>query len=646
MILGSKMNILAKITVDLGDSNSPPYCYGALNALGVHQLYLFLNERSMGQCCVFAAPHDSTFPEKEWPSSFRLKLDASIEFDVNGFMKSLKILAQINGNLEEVEIIPYEERLLANELCALGDGPIDSIYKTVQLIELTSIIEGKIGGWIDVPLEKEFLSDLYGGYAVSNEIKIDKLLICISNCMVSEFMLNGKHSAHAGINDNSCFGVELDWSLIPKKFHGTKQTFRILACSKAEIYSIDNMCFDVDLPPTFSDQEIVMEYSNHLYGDQYWRTAQSEIERQQQKQINKQYVGSVKAICFYLPQFHRAEINDQLWGNGFTEWNNVARAFPLFKGHEQPRIPADLGFYDLADPEIHLKQIKLAKEYGIHGFCYYYYDFDGKSILDVPLKRLLTDSRFQSDPYCLCWANENWTKKWDGSDDEIILKQSYSESALSKFLENISPWLLQNNYIRIDGKPLLLVYNFKLIPNVEEVVQSWREQAVTFGFELFISAVVHTPGEEPERYGFDASIDFPPHAFECNNITSQIVLPLNYHPGSVYDWNSMVNNVLGKAQVEDNYYGKQRFPAVCMGWVNTARRGPEGHVYHGANATKFREWISFLIKHNLSKIPLDRQFLFINAWNEWAEGTYLEPDSKNGFAYLNAFHEALIENDR
>ena len=223
---------------------------------------------------------------------------------------------------------------------------------------------------------------------------------------------------------------------------------------------------------------------------------------------------SIRSIAFYLPQFHPFAENDRWWGKGFTEWSNVTRAQPNFAGHYQPHLPADLGFYDLRIAQVMEEQANLARRYGLGGFCFYYYWFAGKRLLELPIERML-DSGKPDFPFCLCWANENWTRRWDGQNDQVLMAQSHSEQDDEAVILDLIRFFRSPNYIRIDGRPLLVVYRVTLFPDFARTAALWREVCRREGIgEIYLSMVesfelIHD-NFHPSKYGCDASVEFPP----------------------------------------------------------------------------------------------------------------------------------------
>ncbi|HUL41008.1 MAG TPA: glycoside hydrolase family 99-like domain-containing protein, partial [Burkholderiales bacterium] len=364
-------------------------------------------------------------------------------------------------------------------------------------------------------------------------------------------------------------------------------------------------------------------------------TNQQKIALRWQAELGR--LDDVKVIAFYLPQYHPIPENDRWWGRGFTEWRNVARATPQFPGHYQPRLPADLGYYDLRVPEVMNLQAALARKYGIHGFCYYYYNFAGKRLLEMPIERMLTTGE-PDFPFCLCWANENWTRRWDGEDAEVLIAQEHSEADDIAAMRDLMRYFRAPNYIRIRGKPLLLVYRVKLFPDFARTARNWRELCRREGIgEIFLAMVevfeLSTRAEHPAAYGCDAVVEFPPHGM------SEPLDANGFAPGFegvVYDYLRLALSGGTKPMP-----GFARFPCVAPGWDNSARRKAHSHIFVNDSPGAFQAWLEAAIQRCREQNGPDHRFVFINAWNEWAEGAYLEPDQRLGHANLEALRNAL-----
>jgi len=359
-------------------------------------------------------------------------------------------------------------------------------------------------------------------------------------------------------------------------------------------------------------------------------------------------MDALRTIAFFLPQFHPIKENDDWWGPGFTEWTNVTKARPAVPGHYQPHLPADLGFYDLRLAETRAAQAALARRYGISGFCYYHYWFTGRRILERPVDEIvrLGEPDF---PFCLCWANENWTRTWDGKSGQVLLGQDYSDEDDRRHIEALIPYLSDKRYIRVNGRPLLLVYRTELIPNPQAMAQTWRQAAQKAGLgDLFLVRVEgFAEGVDCRSIGFDAALEFAPdwrragamHFSRWQHLLSKAGLfPAGYFRHRYADYRRMVTQMLDK--VEPTGYPWYR--CVTPGFDNTARRSTGATVFLHSTPELYQEWLTEIVRRELAndRAPGEK-LVFINAWNEWAEGNHLEPDQKWGRAYLEATHAAL-----
>ncbi|MCY4344616.1 MAG: glycoside hydrolase family 99-like domain-containing protein [Gammaproteobacteria bacterium] len=345
----------------------------------------------------------------------------------------------------------------------------------------------------------------------------------------------------------------------------------------------------------------------------------------------------VRLIAFYLPQFHPVPENDQWWGEGFTEWTNVRKAGPQFPGHYQPRVPIDMGYYDLRDVGVQRRQAEIARRYGIGGFCFYFYWFGGRRLLETPLINYVNDSSINF-PFCLCWANENWTRRWDGREQDVLIGQEHSSEDDLSFIKHISRYLKDPRYIRVNDRPLLLVYRPALLPNAAETVARWRRWCRENGIgELFMAMVQSFQIHDPRPYSMDAAIEFPWHTGLPMEVTNQLVPSNSDFRGTVFDWNDYAEKC---REHQDQPWLQMR--GVMPGWDNTPRRNADAHLFQGNSPASYGRWLRSAMRWTLAqKRSPDERLLFINAWNEWGEGAYLEPDQRYGYAFLQATRDAV-----
>lgn len=345
----------------------------------------------------------------------------------------------------------------------------------------------------------------------------------------------------------------------------------------------------------------------------------------------------VRIIAFYLPQFHAIPENDAWWGKGFTEWTNVVRGKPRFPGHYQPHLPGELGFYDLRDSAVVRRQIDIARLYGVAGFAFYFYWFSGRRLLEEPLQGYLRDQA-RDLPFCLCWANESWTRRWDGREQDVLMPQAHSPEDDVEFIQYISRYLLDSRYIRIRGRPLLIVYRPDLLPDPKATVSRWRHWCRSNGVgELYLAYTQSFESNEPEVYGMDAAIEFPPNNSDAPEITDQVDGLEPGFTGAVYDW-----TVFPRRSRNYRLPRYQLFRGVTPSWDNDARRNGSGAIFVGSSPSGYRDWLENALRDTMRRVaePSER-CVFVNAWNEWAEGAHLEPDQRYGYAYLEATREAL-----
>ncbi|OGW46079.1 MAG: hypothetical protein A2Y66_00505 [Nitrospirae bacterium RBG_13_41_22] len=342
----------------------------------------------------------------------------------------------------------------------------------------------------------------------------------------------------------------------------------------------------------------------------------------------------IKLIAFYLPQFHPIRENDEWWGKGFTEWTNVARAVPQFIGHYQPRLPGEFGFYDLRVHEVQKRQIEIAKQYGIYGFCFHFYWFNGKTLLERPIGEFAENFDF---PFCLNWANENWTRRWDGKENEILMAQRHSVEDDIKFIKHVSKYLENKNYIKIKSRPLLIIYRPALFPNPKASAERWREWCHKNGIgEIYLAATHSFEHHDPRDIGFDAAIEFPPNTFPLKDVASRLDIVNPDFKGTIYDYKNAIE--FSKECLIPPY---KKFRGIFPSWDNEARKPGRGTVIINSSPEAYKEWLRALCDYTTSNFAPEERLIFINAWNEWAESAYLEPDRRYGYAYLHATAEAL-----
>jgi hypothetical protein len=340
-----------------------------------------------------------------------------------------------------------------------------------------------------------------------------------------------------------------------------------------------------------------------------------------------------RIIAYYLPQFHSIPENDANWGKGFTEWRNVARALPLFEGHYQPRQPADLGFYDLNNQSVLAQQAQLARNYGINGWAFYHYWFDSKRLLDMPIEQLYKRPEVDIN-YCVFWANENWTRSWDGLQSNVLLSQKHSPEDDIAFIEAVSKYFEDARYIRFEGRPVLMMYRPMLLPDALATTERWRNWCVRRGLgNPYLIATEAYGLAQPSAYGFDASAEFPPHRGRACNASLLQSHDIKHQFGPSRDIQCIDYASAVEAWSHLAPEGSDKlFKCVFPMWDNSSRRvSSTPSVFQGATPELYEQWLRFCLEQ-----AQPNDFVFVNAWNEWAEGAYLEPDLHFGHAYLEA----------
>jgi O-antigen biosynthesis protein len=368
----------------------------------------------------------------------------------------------------------------------------------------------------------------------------------------------------------------------------------------------------------------------------------------QQDYTNKIVHNTVKVLSYYLPQFYPTPENDQWHGEGFTEWTKVRSANPLFFGHDQQRAPhQDIGYYFLTTSEVLKKQAGLMKKAGVSGQIFYHYWFTGKLILEKPAQMLLADKSIEM-PFCFCWANENWTKKWDGNEREILLGQQYSEADAVDFITYLIPFFQDARYIKVAGRPVLFVYRPASIPDFSIYKAVWEKVCAQHGIPApFVVAVLTRGAKSPHEFEMDAGCERVLHDWTDGNVRDVRDELHPYWPinGPVLNYSEVADYYMKQDPNKDYPY----FRSIIPSWDNTPRYASEAYIVHQSTPEMFQSWLESLIIDAKNRLPQDQQFVVINAWNEWAESAVLEPDARFGYAYLNSIGRALsgvANNDR
>jgi len=365
--------------------------------------------------------------------------------------------------------------------------------------------------------------------------------------------------------------------------------------------------------------------------------------------------AKARLIALYLPQFHPIPENDEWWGKGFTEWTNVAKAKPLYRGHWQPRLPADLGFYDLRIPEVRENQAELAREAGVEGFCYWHYWFgNGRRILERPFNEVLASGK-PDFPFCLAWANQSWSGIWHGSPNKILMKQDYPgpDDERAHF-ELVLPAFRDRRYMTVDGKPIFVLLDPRDHPDPPGFIRHWRQMAETAGLPGLYLIAMWNRGPDPKLAAFDAIAEFGPGDFlntlpmdrwserlrrwkqgEFGPLLRSVFGDRLRKPGR-FNYTDVVKAAFTSKLAEDPRY----IPTVLPGWDNTPRSAHRGVVFEGATPALFGRYLRKAIDL-LNRKPPQERLIFLKAWNEWAEGNYVEPDREFGHQYLEAIRQAL-----
>lgn len=352
----------------------------------------------------------------------------------------------------------------------------------------------------------------------------------------------------------------------------------------------------------------------------------------------------IRILTFYLPQFHPIPENDEWWGKGFTEWTNTAKAKPLFRGHYQPQIPADLGYYDLRVPEVRDEQAALASQFGIEAFCYWHYWFgNGKRLLERPFNEVLQSGK-PDFPFCICWVNESWTGVWHGLSDQVLIEQMYpGKQDYEKHFYSMLEAFCDQRYLKIDKKPVFVVYKPHFLPNTKEFSELWNGLAAKEGFDgIYFIGMNGNLDWDHNANGFDRKTYHLPGVFTLRykknwfeRQKEKLYQRFDIKRPEIYSYKKIV-----KHNDFSCFRDKDIIPTVLPRWDNTPRSAYKGVVLQNSTPKLFRKHLKSAYKF-VESAPVNEKFIFIKAWNEWAEGNYLEPDLRWGTKYLEVIKESL-----
>lgn len=357
---------------------------------------------------------------------------------------------------------------------------------------------------------------------------------------------------------------------------------------------------------------------------------------------------TIKPLAFYLPQFHPIAENDKWWGPGFTEWTNVAKAKPLFRGHQQPIIPADLGFYDLRLHQTRLDQAEMAKKYGVYGFIYYHYWFgNGKMILEKPLEEVL-ELKTPDFPFCICWANHSWSKTWTNEEQTILVKQEYlGDEDIRQHVTYLSKFFQDPRYIKVNEAPLMMIFDVK-IDDIEDVLKKYKEEARKLGIPdiHFMASNVCPDDLDLRSMGFDSKVSNAYSKALGEEIAAQSILKKVQHKirqATNKNFPKIIDYKKVSARINLISGNVDTYPMVLTNWDNTPRKENQGFILQNATPELFKKNLQISIDY-LKSANLPENFIILKSWNEWAEGNILEPDTRNGYAFLEALKEVLDKN--
>lgn len=376
-------------------------------------------------------------------------------------------------------------------------------------------------------------------------------------------------------------------------------------------------------------------YHNYILSIQMSSAYSSEFVKFKQ---NNRSESKVKYIAFYLTQFHKSIDNDNWWGKNYTEWDSVVKSVPRYKDHYQPHLPVDIGFYNLLDKNTWLQQVEIANNYGVSGFCFYFYWFNGRRVLDKPLELFLNNKDIDIE-FCFFWANESWTRTWHGVSDnnsdknEMLIEQIHNHDDDRNLMEYLCKNVFcDTRYIFLENKPLLVIYNVELFPDIKKTTQIWQQIAIDHGFSgIHLSFIDNSDEISPLTVGFDSVVQFSPKGLKCkkkSNIKALDGKVRNKHI-KVFSYEDAVYSE------KDRVFNNPTFRSCFMSWDNEARRSGNGISWYGSTPSLFENYLLNMTEYAIKNPICNESFVFINAWNEWAEGAHLEPDRKYGYAWLD-----------
>ncbi|HAE42511.1 MAG TPA: hypothetical protein DCG34_06260, partial [Clostridiales bacterium] len=583
------------------------------------------------------------------PLGFDLYLSVTEKNDPNEISAFLKKHVQ---TLEKIIVkkVPNRGRDLAPMIVDFGEDLLN--YDFVAHIHTKKSPHSlELKGWFE-DIMNTLLGSQSGVYQIFNLLSGDaKFIYPASNQRIL--------SNENGWGDN----YDLAKSLLPQLLGESIETYPLVEFPQGSMFWAKSSTLDrfLRLPLAYTDfpvepipadgtmlhvlERLLLVSASQLSGRNYRIYLPSSTIKEPYYEPQKDYYqsqvhDSVKVLSYYLPQFYPTPENDEWHGKGFTEWTKVRSANPLFYGHYQQRVPHDdIGYYSLASSDMFKKQVDLMKSSGVYGQIFYHYWFTGKLILEKPAKMLLADKTIEM-PFCFCWANENWTKKWDGNEDEILLGQEYSEQDAIHFINYLIPFFKDERYIKIEDRPVLYIYRPSSIPDFEIYKKAWEKVCAENGIKApFIVAVLTRGAKSPNEFGMDAGCERVLHDWTDGNVKEIKNKLYPYWPinGRVLDYSEVADYYMSQPPNTDFTY----FRSIIPSWDNTPRYASEAYIIHNSSPEKFQKWLEALVVDAEERLPLGQRFVVVNAWNEWAESAVLEPDSRFGYAYLNSIGRAL-----